>query len=454
MERKYYDLTPAQGLLIISQKATVHKQVNNLPTLVLLDKELDFDILRKAVMKVYERMDSLRLRVVKDGKEMKQYFAEYEEPYIKFLDFSGKSFEDMENELYKIAHKRVTVFGESMSKVYLIRSYDGKCGIYFVVSHMILDSWGITTFYRDVLQVYEAMVKGNDMPKPLAPYEPLLVRDINYKTTEAYKKDQEFWRGFLGEQEPIFTHVNGSSVLEKYRKKKKNPNLRYGVTFTLFTKNKNVMLPLPKEMVEKMESFCTANKLPMQCLVLLGLRSYFSKVNSREKDVIIHNAIARRGTLAEKNAGGTVVHSFPFRTIIDENMTFKSACEIISERQSSMYKHSNIDYVEILSLMSELYRNPQISTYLSVLLTYQPVKQVSPNGEQLYTKWYGNGALGIPLYLTVMDGDGTGSLKFYYEYQTHSISFETVQKLHSYMIRVFEAGTANPDITVGELLNL
>jgi hypothetical protein len=454
MERKYYDLSPAQRLLNISQKYTVHKQVNNLCTSVLLDKELDFDILRKAVVKVYGRMDSLRLRVVKVGKEMKQYFAELEEPYIKYLDFSGKSLENMENKLYKIAHKRVTVFGKSMSKVYLIRSYDGKCGIYFVVSHMILDSWGITNFYKDVLQVYEALVKGTDMPKPLAPYEPLLIRDINYRTTEAYKKDQEFWKSFLGAEEPIFTHVNGSSMLEKYRKKKKNPNLRYAVAVTLFTKNKNAMLLLPKELVEKMEAYCSANKLPMQSLVLLGLRSYFSKVNKREKDVMIHSAVARRGTLAEKNTCGTVVHAFPFRTIIDENMTFESACEIISERQLSMYRHSNIDYEEVMSIWHGLYTTPPLGEYTTALLTYQPVKQVSPSGEQLYTKWYGNGALGISLYLTVMDGDGTGSLKFYYEYQTHRISFETIQNLHSYLMRLFETGTANPDITIGELLNL
>lgn len=454
MGEKYYDLTAAQQILFFSQKYTIHKQVNNICSSILIDEKLNFDTLRKAVVKAYERNDSLRVRIVKVGKDMKQYFAEFEEPYIEYLDFRGKSFEAMEKKLYKIAHKPVTVFGKSMSKVYLIHSYDGKCGIYFVVSHMILDSWAITTFFKDVLSIYDSLTKGVDMPRPLAPFEPLLANDLNYTTTEAYKKDHEFWENFLGTDEPIFTHVNGSCVLEKYRKKKKNPDLRYGSVVSLFTKANNVMLPVPKDLVERMEGYCAANKLPMQSFVLLGLRTYFSKVNKREKDIIFHTVVARRGTLTEKYTGGTRVHFMPFRTVLDENMTFKSACEIISEKQAAIYRHSNINPLEVMNIWKGLYGTPQLGTYLTVTLTYQPVKLTSPNGIPLQTKWYGNGAFGSPLYLTVMDGDGDGSLKFYYEYQTHNVSFKTIQNLHSYMMKVFEAGINTDEITLDNLLDL
>lgn len=68
--------------------------------------------------------------------------------------------------------------------------------------------------------------------------------------------------------------------------------------------------------------------------------------------------------------------------------------------------------------------------------------------------WYGNGASGLAVYLTVMDGDDTGGLKFYYEYQTHAVTMETINKLHSYMMKMLEAGVSNDEITVGELLKI
>ena len=140
MERKYYDLTAAQNILFFSQKYTIHKQVNNVCTSVLVDKELDLDRLKKAIEIAYDRNDALRIRIVKVDKSMKQYFEDKADSHIEFLDFTGKTRDQMEKKLYKIASKPVTVWGKPLSKTYMIRSYDGRTGLYFVVSHMIMDS--------------------------------------------------------------------------------------------------------------------------------------------------------------------------------------------------------------------------------------------------------------------------------------------------------------------------
>jgi hypothetical protein len=455
MERKYYDLSSAQKILFFSQKYTIHKQVNNVCTSALIDKELDFEVLRQSILMTYDRIDALRVRMEKVGKEMKQYFLDKEEPIIEYLDFKGKTKEEMEAVLLKLAHKRVTVFGKCMSKVYMLRSYEGKCGIFFVVSHMIMDSWAITNFFKDVLGVYSHLKEGTPMPKPLNSYEPLLQKDLNFKNTEEYKKDRQFFEKLFTEEEPIFTDINGYKVLEKYRQKKKNPNLRYATFLNiLFTKADNVMLSIPKELVEKMEKYCADNKVTMQSLVLLGIRSYFSKVNKNEKDISLHTVIARRGTLAEKNSGGTRVHFLPFRTIIEESETFKGACEIICEKQSAVYRHANMDPLEVMSMWQKAYSVPQTASYLGTAITFQPVKLVMPNGLNLETKWYTNGTASQPIYFTVMDGDGTGSLKLYYEYQISKVSLDTINKVHAYILRAIEAGVSREDVTIGEILKI
>lgn len=456
MRRIYYDLNTSQKVLLYAQTYTVHKQLNNVCTSVLVDQELDSDLLSQAIKKAYERNDALGVRLVKKGKEIKQYFAGYEEPEIAMLDFTEKTEETMEKELYKIARKRITRYGKPLSKIYLLRSHDGRYGLYFVVSHMILDSWAISVFFKDVFAIYEALRQGTALPKPLYSYEKLLIEELNYRTTDTYQKDRKFCEEFFSADagEPIFTHLNGSAVLEEFRKKKKDPTLRYAEVFTLNTKANNEMLLVPKELVSKMEAYCAAHKLTMQSLVLLAYRSFLSKTNNYEQDVSINTVIARRGTLREKNTGGTRVHFYPFRTIIEKDMTVKTACTMIGEKQAAIYRHASIDPLESLAIFKEKFNTPQLGEYCTSAVTFQPVKLVVPNGINIATKWYGNGSSAQPLYLTVMDGDGAGGLKFYYEYQTNTFSWETVKKLHSYMLKFFVAGTVYDDVTIGELLSI
>lgn len=454
MERIYYDLTAAQQILFYSQKYTIHKQVNNVCTSILMNKELDFGILKKAIEKAYERNDSFRLRIVKIGKDLKQYFAEHEKPSIGYLDFTGQSQEAMEKRLFKMAHKPIFAYGKPLSRIYMMHSCDGRSGIYFDVCHMIMDSWGITTFFKDILAIYNNLSNGMNMPKPLVPYEKLLINELNYTNTEAYRKDRDFWEKALSTENPIFTHVNGSQVLEKYRMKKKKPYTRYCSVLSLRSKADNKMLLFPKELVSKMETYCSTNNIPMQTLVLMAFRSYLSKVNKHEKSVGFHTVIARRGTLTEKNTGGSRVHFMPFITIFEESDTFKKSCEAIMEKQSSIYRHVEINPLEVMNMWKKFFNVPQIGTFFAGSVTFQPVKLVSPEGTKIETKWYGNGTASQPLYITVMDGDGDGSLKFYYEYQIHQVTFETIRCLHSYMMMVIEAGITNDEITVGELLRL
>lgn len=454
MEKTYYDLTPAQGLLIMSQKATVHKQVNNICTSVLIEKELDFNILKEAIKVAYDRNDALKLRITKVGKDLKQYFSDNGLQEIETLDFTGTSPEFMDEKLHRLAEKPITHNDKPLSKIYCLKSYDGKTGIFFIVSHMALDSWGITLFYKDLLKIYETLITGGEMPKPLVAYSNFIRKELDYKNTPEYPVDRDFWEKLLYSSEPIYADINGSQVLEKYREKHKRPDSRYAQTFTLYTKSKNQMLWFPKEVVDKVKSYCTDNRLSMQSLFLLAFRSYFSKVNNRLDDIYFLTSIARRGTLEEKNTGGSLVQALPFRTIFEEGMTIKEALGMIEEQKTKMYRHANMDPTELLGMVKKKFETPSIGAYTSALFTYQPVQLTTNDGTQIHSNWYGNGTFPMPIYLTVMDGDGTGGLKGYYEYQTRIIKEETLNKFHSYLINSMLTAVENDQLTLGQLLDV
>ncbi|MGM9972448.1 MAG: condensation domain-containing protein [Clostridiaceae bacterium] len=455
MERQLYALTASQNVLYYSQKFTLHKQVNNIPMLLLMEEDLDMDLFTTSLLKGYERMDSLRIRLTKDGKEIKQFFMDSESPEIYHLDMEGKSEEAIEKTFRKLAAKRVTYFDKPLSRAYLLKNCYGKSGLFFVISHVIIDSWGICIFFKDVIAIYEALKKGEDLPKAPHPYKPIMEQELNYRNTPQYLKDKTYWeKEFSPDKEPIFTSVSGSEVLEKTRQKLKDSNIRYSSSFSLRTKGDHEVGLFSKDLVDRMKDFSINNKVPLQALVMLAFRTYLSKVNNNEKDIYYYTVLARRSTLAEKSCGGSKVFFHPFRTIIEEDTTFMEALDVLADKQSSIYRHSAISPLEVLNIVNTAYKKDRKYGYSAGALTFQPIALEGINGTKLHTKWYPNGASSNVFYITIMDDDGSGALRFYYEYQVAKIKRETIQKLHSYMEKVIEKGISNKEITIKELLEI
>jgi len=189
-------------------------------------------------------------------------------------------------------------------------------------------------------------------------------------------------------------------------------------------------------------------------LFLLGMRTYLAKVNGREKDVSINSIVARRGTLEEKQSGGTRAQPLPFRTIFEEDTTFAEMLKATFEKQNILYRHADFDPMEAFKIMHKNYGFAPQNTYITLHLTFQPIHMEVKNGAKVSTNWYCNGTAASNIGLSVMDGDGTGALKCYYEYHDSMIKPKTIDITHNFMIKVILTGIENPSVTLRELLDL
>lgn len=253
---------------------------------------------------------------------------------------------------------------------------------------------------------------------------------------------------------PIYTHINGSIMLEKYRKLIRKPDYRFGRTFFLRTAAKHEVLMVDKAVMDQIKAFCLQNSIPVQMMFIMGLRTFLARVNGRERDISLYNIVARRGTLEEKTSGGTRVQAMPFRTIFDEDLPFLEALGKLLEKQNTIYRHADIDTMELFDLAYSLYGMKRGEDFCSLPMTFQPVPMDFGNDMKIRTKWYCSGTAAASIYLTIMDGDGTGALRCYYEYMTKIIKAETIRICHRYILNVIQAGMENPAITVKDLLDL
>ena len=458
-----YPLTAAQKFHFFYQNFCPKKEVLNIGTSLTIGVDLDFEELKRAIYKAYERCDSMRLRFAHDKEGIYyQYVVDKEERDIEFVDFAemGKTMEEAEEimkEWTRVPFKRDD---SPMNRVVMIKTPDGFQGVYLLVDHMTMDAQSLICFLKDIIELYcNAKYEGVPYPKDMASYIEQVQRDLAYEAgSKAQAKDAEYFQKLIEESEPIYNGIDGPAALEAERERSGNPNARAAINVSDSVDSALDIFHLEAEPTKRLMDFCEKYHVSLATLLLMGLRTYFQKMNGND-DVSINTAIARRATLKEKKSGGTRIHSFPFRTIISPERTFLDGLYAIRDLQNEYFRHANYDPVAYFAYRSRLYPNPQGQTYESMSLTYQPLtlkeKGLDQLGDIQYkTKWYPNGATTQAMYLTVMHRPEDNGLDFNFEHQVKAVSREKLEYLYYYLCRILFKGVENPDLSIGEIMKL
>ena len=457
---KCYPLTAAQRLHYYTIKYCPFHQVLCIGTGLYVKEDVDFDILREAIYESYHRFDSMRVRFAEDEEgKVYQYVVPFEERPIEFMDFSSWNEEDAHNEMRKWTAVPFARYNSPMSKVVMVKLPGGYNGIYLKVDHMIMDSSSIIGFDRDVLEIYCAKKYGTPMPKPMQPYIKAVEHDLVYEdNSEALKRDEEFWLGEISKSEPMYTDFTGMGRLLTQRRESGNPDLRSAVITSTSLEASISVYHLEAEPSERLMKFCEERRVPMVSLLIMGLRTVLSKFNDDEKDVSIKSCVARRGTLLEKRSGGTRIHFFPLRTIIEPETKFIDALHIIQAEQNKLFRHANYDPIAHTMNRSRQLKLAPGASYESINLTYQPLtmkqKQADVPDIDYKSYWYSNGVAASPLYLTVMHRVEDNGLNFNFEYKKDVVTEHEMEYLYYYLCRVLFRGIEDDSRTVGEILEM
>lgn len=456
-----YPLTAAQRIHNYTVQFCPYHQILNIGSGLYIQMETDFDLLKESIYEAYQRFDCMRLRFLKDADDtVYQYLVPFEERDIPIADFSDWNEEDAKNEMIKWTKVPFKRFHSPMNQVTMVKMPNGYNGLYMKIDHMTADSSTVIGFYKDVLEIYCSKKYDYPAPKPLMSYIKQLERDLAYEAgSPAKKRDEEYWKAIIEDpKEPMYTDFNGMGRLITQRKENNNPDQRNAVVVSLNPEASISVYQLEKEPSEQLMKFCEKNQIPMVCLLLMGLRTTLSKFNNNEKDVSINSCVARRGTLLEKKSGGTRIHFFPLRTIIEPETTFMDAIKIIQEEQNRLFRHANYDPIMYRGLRTKFRKLAPGASYESISLTYQPLtlKSAQEGIPDIPYKsdWYTNGVAGQPLYLTVMHRVEDNGLSFSFEYRKDAVTDYEMEYLYYYLCRVLFRGIENSNRTVGEILDM
>lgn len=456
-----YPLTNAQKFHLYYQSFCPKKEVVNIGVSLTIGMELDLDVLKESIYKAYERCDSMRLRFAKDKEgNWYQYVVAKEEREIEYVDFTGKTMEEANAIMTGWTQKPFKQIDSPMNRIVIIKTPDGFMGTYNLVDHMTMDAQSLIYFMTDVIELYcHAKFEGVPYPKDMASYVEQLQKDLAYEAgCKAKDRDAEFFQKIIEESEPIYNGITGPQKLQLERERCGDPELRAAVNSSRGVDSALDIFHLEAEPTERLMKFCEEQHISLTVLLLMGLHTYFHKMNGND-DVSINTAIARRATLKEKKSGGTRIHSFPFRVILAKEKTFLEGIQEIRDKQNEYFRHANYNPTEYFAYRGKTYPHTPGQTYEPMSLTYQPLSMrkndlAKAGGIQYKTKWYPNGATTQAMYLTVMHRTDDNGLDFNFEHQVASVTKTELEYMYYYLCKIMFKGIENPSLSIADIMNL
>lgn len=457
--REYYPLTAAQKMHHNWIQSYKTQQVSGVSVVASLKSPLDFGLLKKCIQLEFERYGCMRIRFTKPDEkgEVQQYMIKKDTRDIPLKDLSGMSLSEADDLMQQWAYETFDGDNIPMCDVTMVKLPEGYNGFFIHMDHRLIDSCGLVVMINDLMQLYTHYRFQSDYPEDLADFETVLAKDLKRANNEKrFAKDKKFWDDQLDALgEPLYSDIQGPSVLEEARKLHGNPKLRAAdmEMKDLFVEVKDYYLePGP---TQNLLDFCMNHQLSMTNLLLLGIRTYLSKVNNGQEDITIENFISRRSTHDEWTSGGSRTIMFPCRTVISPDTDFLSAAYEIQNVQNRIYMHSNYDPALIKEEMRRRYHTPENTAYESCYLTYQPmpVKLENPHLIDIpqHSKWFANGAATKKMYLTVSHTEH-GGMNFSFHYQTAHLEEHDMELLYYYLMRILFKGIAEPDMSIGEIM--
>ncbi|MCR4922866.1 MAG: chromosome condensation protein [Lachnospiraceae bacterium] len=458
---KKYPLTAAQKIHYRWINEYKTQQVSGLSVVASLKADLDLDLLKKCILKELDRYKCLKVHFTAPDKkgEIKQYIPKKLKLDIPVKDLSDMTMEEADDTMQKWAYKTIDGDDIPMCEFFIMKLPDGYNGFFLHIDHRLMDSIGMVVMIGDIMSLYTHYRFKSEMPADLADYEEVLENDLKRASNEKrFLKDKKFWDDMLDQWgEPLYSDIQGPGVLEESRKKHNDPNLRAAdiEREKLFVAVKDYQLE--PESTKNLMTFCINNQLSVTNLLLLGIRTYLSKVNNGQEDITVENFISRRSTKDEWTSGGSRTIMFPCRTVLPSDIEFIAGAYEIQNMQNRIYMHSNYDPELIWEEIRKRYNTPKDTSYESCYLTYQPVSAKLENPYlkdiPMHSKWFANGAATKKMYLTVSHLYN-GGMNFSYHYQTAALTEKDMELFNYYLMRIIFRGIEQPNLTLEEIINM
>lgn len=444
MNKKIYPLTQTQNTIMYSLKY-VPQQYANIAFEFVFSNDIDKDTMLQAMTLSMMRNPSNYTRLIKTGKEIKQYFTNDSLDKVDYLVFSDD--ETYDKSLNEYAQKPFAnkSLETQLYRIRLVKKPNGEFAIHGCFSHIIYDAYSIMVAFKDICEIYKALLYEKPIPKITYSLLEAFEMDYAYNNSTRYKTDEEFFDKNVFSTEPQFTCINGKDDKHFISNQRKGK-----MAISLSMKGGMLDLPIDKGLVDKVNAYSLNNKISTQALYILACRSYLAKVCEVD-DVSISSVVDRRPTLIHKKSGGTMADATYVRTIFSGDVSFREALNIVNSAELLSYKHSSYSGIRSIEMTHKKFKCSQIETYSTFYFTYNPYIYVD-DIIKYKVRHISSGKETLNVYLSIMPCDSDMNYVGNYSYQSKFVSKEKIKEFHDFMIKFIQVGVGNDELSINKIV--
>lgn len=412
MENKYSLTFPQKNIWSV-EKFFGKSPINTIVGIFKVNKEFDKDICEKAVNKMVELNDALRIKIVKKAnEEVEQYVDKYSYFNVDFFDMSDKNKEELEELEEKLTVLPFDVINNNLYYFAIVKVTKTSGYIFVKLHHLVSDAWTFGNVATELSEYIDAFTNNTEIVDAKPSYVDFIQSEKEYVNSEKFKKDAEFWQEYL------------LGVKEEVGIKEKSGSID--------TNAKRYTTKMDTKLNEMVKAYCRENRVSPYTLFMNALAIYVHRVTEKV-DFVIGTPVLNRSNFKEKKMMGMFVSTMPVRFKIDEEETFLEMCKKSASETMSLFRHQKYPYSMILKEYRE--KNNVSSNLYSVMVSYQNARAEYSDGEKYTTDWRFSTQAQDELAIHIMDMDETGVLQVHFDYLTSLYSDVEVEYISK---RIFE----------------
>lgn len=427
MDKKIYELTNPQKSIWLTEQFYNGSPVNNICGTVVIDQVVNFEILKQATYQFIKDNDSFRIKLFYNDKgEIVQEITDFEPFDIQITDVKNE--EDLTALENQMVNKPFSTLNSCLHRFRMFRLPNGKGGLVVVGHHLICDACTASLVANKIINIYTSLLKGEAISDVPTSYINYINSEKDYLVSNKFEKDREYWNS-------VFKTVPEIGNIPSMKQENKNTCSAERKTFIL-----------SKEQVQKINTYCTENKISIFNFFMALYAVYVCKVTGLD-DFVLGTPILNRSTFVEKNTPGMFISTVPFRFTISDGLSFIDFAKKIAFDSLGMFRHQKYPYQNILEDVRKV--NPSQPNLYDILISYQNTKTNRNDSEVPYeVRWTFNNNVADSMQIHLFDVNDEGLLNISYDYRLDKYDEEDIYAIHDRICHIIKQILKNNNLLI------
>ncbi len=421
---EYYPLSSGQKRLFALRQLEGENTTYNIPSVMIIEGELDKERFQKAFEELIKRHDAFRTSFeIIDGEFVQKIMDE--------IEFTIISLEAQESELEQIVQDFIRPF--DLSKAPLMRvalvKLEQKHLLMIDIHHIISDGVSMTIFIRDLISLYV----GKELSELKLQYKDFSVWQNKLFESGDILKQEEYWQETFSGEIPVLTLPTD-----------------YQRPYVMNYEGETIEFALGEELTAKLDKLAEANDATLYMTTLAVFNILLAKYSGQE-DIVVGSPIAGRRHDDLENIIGMFINTLAMRNYPKSQKTFADFLAEVKENALQGYENQDYQFemlIDKLNVQRDLSRNPLFDV-MFILQNMQESNQMTDLELNLVPYNYDYNISKFDLTLTMVPAT---KHQLTLEYSTSLFNRKTIERMIEHFINILKIVVVNPEIKISEIM--